>query len=444
MILNKILSIYDFVFQFLAKNRIEKKDLDLQYIHKHNIVVLMTGLLMWAYAFIAYCTISSLIPGIIGLLASIIHLSSPLLFRFTNKIHLISGIMLGAGVIHQGTFAFFTGGFSSHILIWYAIIPTLAGIITDNKGLTFWFIIVSLISLIFFSLDLYGFQFPRLITREGFLFSQLLLIFGWIFTSTVILFTFNNLINEKSKRLADERNKLDNLLRILVHDFSNSIHVLKSTSTILLNRGLKSDGNEKRDPTKFLTAIKKHSDFLSDTTSSIKAMYIMSNRNQDLLIQEIDLNKSLRLLLSILDNKVEQKQLSINYDYEKNKDIFVHATPHIFENQILQNILTNAIKFSHPGGKIDIETKIEDPTYLELTIKDYGIGMPSELLNSIFSPEREATRQGTAKEPGTGLGMYILKSFVDKLNFKIKVESQPDQGTAVTLLIPRVTELHNA
>ncbi len=294
---------------------------------------------MWAYAFIAYYTISNPIPGIVGLLSSIIHLSSPLLFRFTNKIHLITGIMLGAGVAHQGTFAFFTGGFSSHILIWYAIIPTLAGIITDNKGLTFWFIIVSLISLIFFSLDLYGFKFPRLITREGFLFSQLLLIFGWTLTSTVILFTFNNLINEKSKRLASERNKLDNLLRILVHDFSNSIHVLKSTSTILLNRGLIANESDKRDPTKFLTAIKKHSDFLSDTTASIKAMYIMSSKNKDLLIQEIDLNKSLRLLLSILENKVEQKQLNINYDYEKNKNVLIYATPHIFENQVLQNIL---------------------------------------------------------------------------------------------------------
>ena len=120
-----------------------------------------------------------------------------------------------------------------------------------------------------------------------------------------------------------------------------------------------------------------------------------------------------------------------------NKKIFVKVSPHIFENQVLQNIFSNAIKFSHPQGIIDI--KIEDSdkkNWAKLIIKDYGIGMSEETQKKIFHPEQRITRQGTQNELGTGLGMKILKNFLDKMNAEIHIFSQENQGTEVHLDIP--------
>src|SRR5690606_26458780 len=108
----------------------------------------------WGYGFLAYFTISSPIPWIVGFLCSFIHLLSPILFRVTKNTFLITNIALMAGVTHQGTYTYYTGGFMSHILIWYGLIPVLGGLVAGPRGGILWFFITTFISLCFFILHL--------------------------------------------------------------------------------------------------------------------------------------------------------------------------------------------------------------------------------------------------------------------------------------------------
>ena len=135
---NIVLSTYLSLFAFVAKNRLEKNDLHERYIHTHLVSVLSTGLLMWAYALVACFTMSSPIPGIVGVVASIVHLLSPLCFRRSNNYFFISNICILSGLIHQGTFAFYTGGFDSNIFIWLGILPMISGVIAGRKGALVW------------------------------------------------------------------------------------------------------------------------------------------------------------------------------------------------------------------------------------------------------------------------------------------------------------------
>ena len=99
---------------------------------------------------------------------------------------------------------------------------------------------------------------------------------------------------------------------------------------------------------------------------------------------------------------------------------------------MLGNILSNAIKFSHIGGEIKIIVKNVDDSFIEILISDKGIGMPPDLVKSIFSATKPTTRKGTLGEKGTGFGMPLVKLFMDIYDAKIFVNSKMDKENSGT------------
>jgi len=219
----KVLNWYFKFFKFIAEKRLEQGDLDPRRIHSQVVTVLSTGLLMWAYAFLAYFTISSPIPGIVGFICAIAHILSPLLFRISANIFLISSVTIGSGIIHQGTFSFFTGGFESRILIWFGILPMLGGIIAGRKSALFWFFVTTLWAGIYLVLHIYGFQFPDLITEQGRLLSTAFIIFGWIFLSSFIIYVLLVLNENREKLMIEQQQKIEDLFRVLFHDLAGPL-----------------------------------------------------------------------------------------------------------------------------------------------------------------------------------------------------------------------------
>jgi signal transduction histidine kinase len=106
--------------------------------------------------------------------------------------------------------------------------------------------------------------------------------------------------------------------------------------------------------------------------------------------------------------------------------------------QVLNNLVSNAIKFSDPGSMIKL-TISEENNSIFVQIKDAGVGIPADLLGSIFDPKKQTTRDGTQGEKGTGFGMPIVRSYIERFGAHIQVESKTkqessqDHGTTVTL-----------
>ncbi|WP_162618542.1 tetratricopeptide repeat-containing sensor histidine kinase [Pedobacter yulinensis] len=96
-------------------------------------------------------------------------------------------------------------------------------------------------------------------------------------------------------------------------------------------------------------------------------------------------------------------------------------------NFIVRNIISNAIKFTHRGGHIEVFWK-QRKTGPVLAIRDNGMGMNAEAIASLFSDKRYST-VGTDQEKGTGLGMLLCKDFADSIGFRITVESEVNKGT---------------
>lgn len=102
---------------------------------------------------------------------------------------------------------------------------------------------------------------------------------------------------------------------------------------------------------------------------------------------------------------------------------------------VFRNLISNAIKYSELGGEIYIETN-ELPNLIQIEIRDYGIGIPDEVVQKLFKIDQTHSTQGTLNETGTGLGLILCKEFIDKHRGEIWIQNKRKKGTSFFFTIP--------
>jgi PAS domain S-box-containing protein len=105
--------------------------------------------------------------------------------------------------------------------------------------------------------------------------------------------------------------------------------------------------------------------------------------------------------------------------------------------EVLSNLITNAIKYSPDGGRVTVSAFPQDD-YLCIRVEDTGLGIPAEELNAIFQQFYRVKDEKTRYIQGTGLGLAIVKSILESHQGRIKVESQPGKGSTFTVFLPRL------
>jgi signal transduction histidine kinase len=141
--------------------------------------------------------------------------------------------------------------------------------------------------------------------------------------------------------------------------------------------------------------------------------YLIYQETSELLRQSTE-DKNIKLI-----NKIPE-----NTYIEADKDMI---------SLIIRNLISNAIKFTHKGGKILIDAKNK---LIEITVKDNGIGIPKEIQSKLFDIDENKSTQGTENETGTGLGLILCKEFVEKHGGEIWVESEVDKGSKFIFTLP--------
>ncbi len=102
---------------------------------------------------------------------------------------------------------------------------------------------------------------------------------------------------------------------------------------------------------------------------------------------------------------------------------------------ILRNLLSNALKFTPEGGKVDVFVRA-DGEMIELTVADTGVGIPSEQMAALFHIDSKFSTPGTNQEPGTGLGLILCSEFAARNGGTLHAESLPGQGSRFFLRLP--------
>ncbi|MBK7173500.1 MAG: hybrid sensor histidine kinase/response regulator [Bacteroidales bacterium] len=109
---------------------------------------------------------------------------------------------------------------------------------------------------------------------------------------------------------------------------------------------------------------------------------------------------------------------------------------------IMRNHISNAIKFTPKGGRVNISARNTDQNDVEISISDSGIGMKKAMLENLFQLDAKSGRPGTEGEPSTGLGLLLCKEFIEKHGGQINVESEEGKGSKFSFTIPnkRITQ----
>lgn len=153
---------------------------------------------------------------------------------------------------------------------------------------------------------------------------------------------------------------------------------------------------------------------------------------------EFDFKNLIKHTIFTLQVKSQEKQIELKYDLSEEIPEIIIGDP-VRLNQILINLLGNAIKFTNPGGKVKLRaTKGKsDEGFVKILFKveDNGIGIPRDKLNQIFKSFTQGESDTTRKYGGTGLGLSIVKQLIELQNGEITVESNLGKGTAFTFFV---------
>ena len=234
---------------------------------------------------------------------------------------------------------------------------------------------------------------------------------------------------EENRRQNEGRKEL---LHVLCHDLINPIGF-----SLRLIQELKEDPSLFPD---FINFIENSLENGIGVIRSVQKMIAMDEGkiNFDLTAEcLIDLvNES----VAMIKQRLVEKELNLQINIDPTLMVKVEKT--FFVNSILNNLLTNAIKFSSNGSEIVLNAK-DDGIIVILSVKDHGIGIPEDILENIFDPSKTTSRIGTNGEKGTGFGMPLIKKVIKAIGGNISIESiekkksSRNHGTVVSLELLR-------
>lgn len=236
--------------------------------------------------------------------------------------------------------------------------------------------------------------------------------------------------NEKLEAINEEKNKL---FSILSHDLKAPINSVKQLLELEENGLL--DEEEQKTVRKLL--IKQ----VSDTDEMLRKLLRWSHAQLDGIITNrnaTDLSEIVKEQVDQLDYQTVSKNITIDFS-----SIFDHALILVDPQQlriILQNCLQNSIKFSNSNSQIKLWNSVqEEDGFINLHIKDDGIGISEEKMKEISSQVvRVKSTEGTQKEKGTGLGLLLVRQFMEKNQGQIHIQSKPNKGTEIILSFERI------
>lgn len=218
---------------------------------------------------------------------------------------------------------------------------------------------------------------------------------------------------------------------------SNISHDIRTPLNAILGytQLAKDNIDDKMKISEYLQKISYSGDFLLKLINDVLDMSSIEAGNISLNKNKNSLKKILSNSISVVEGKLKEKNIDLNVNVSPVKTDLVYCDE-LRLSQIFVNILTNAIKFSNPGGKIGIsinESNTPNPIVksYEIKIKDNGVGMSKEFSNHVFEPF--ARERSAYSIPGTGLGLSIVKSLIDLMNGSVKVYSKKGVGTEFVL-----------
>ncbi len=233
--------------------------------------------------------------------------------------------------------------------------------------------------------------------------------------------------NAELEKIGKEK---DLFLNILSHDLRNPIHSQRQLFELMYREAEHCSQEELRE---IIADLLKSSSAVSTLLENLLS-WSLANRNQlPFKPQRINLFASAGENSQLLTSFLVNKKIEIKNEISSDIEVFADAD---MLSSILRNILSNAMKFTPPGGTILLKANPSDEKKVLISVKDNGIGISPKNLKKLFNISEVQSTPGINDERGNGLGLLLVKQFAGSHGGSVWIESELGHGTAVFFEMP--------
>jgi signal transduction histidine kinase len=238
-------------------------------------------------------------------------------------------------------------------------------------------------------------------------------------------------LNNKHNELQNYLEEKNQLVRILCHDLGNTITIVEMSNDII-SQQLKKNHIENKHLTASHGRIRRAMDTQKEIVEHVKNREALESGKKTLEIVPTSILSIFEKVKFNFQNQLKEKNISLNFIFSTDSNPYVMAESVSLSNNVISNIISNAIKFSPDNSTISVSSWV-DKERLIMTIEDEGIGIPQEMIRDLFKSNIKTTRPGLKGERGTGFGMPLVKSYMEQYGGNIFIESKENKGTRVIL-----------
>ena len=240
--------------------------------------------------------------------------------------------------------------------------------------------------------------------------------------------------NEELAQKNEELTHLDQLksdfMATMSHELRTPLTSVIGYSDMLLS-GVTGELNERQ--TNFVSSILKNGESLLNLINDVLDLTKIEAGRLELNLEAVDLRSALLGVLPVVKPRAADKRIKVS-TYLPTDVPPVIADPAKF-NQVLLNLLTNAIKYTHENGNVSVEARSQDG-FIEIWVTDTGIGIGQEDIDRIFQRFTQVDSSASRSQGGTGLGLAITKELVELHGGRIRVQSKLGKGSSFIFTMP--------
>ena len=240
----------------------------------------------------------------------------------------------------------------------------------------------------------------------------------------------NEELKTSEQQLTELNEAKNKLFSIIAHDLRSPMNSFKGFSGLLINN---IDSLSKEDVQVLVKGMGKSFNNVNTLLENLLQWSRVQMNTLSYQPEVIDLSVLISDNLNLVEPMAADKEITVRSHVHDN--LYALADKNVF-NVVLRNLLTNAVKFTHANGAIEVRAS-RDSGNIRIEVTDNGIGMnPATLENLFTSQDYHYSSLGTANERGTGLGLMLCKEFVEKWHGKIGATSVKGQGSTFYFTIP--------